>query len=143
MVTTDQPVSILGWLFPWGKAHSEVMRLLSIGEFARQSRLSPKALRIYDEMGILPPARTDANNGYRWYDPAQLERAGLAALLRQLGLPLEEVRRVLGADAQDAVAVMSRYWERTQAEHRAHHAVLRKASRTLTWPHHWPPDTVS
>jgi hypothetical protein len=34
------------------------MKLLGIGEFARQSRLSPKALRIYDDMGILPPART-------------------------------------------------------------------------------------
>jgi PPM family protein phosphatase len=33
------------------------MDLMGIGEFARLSRLSPKALRLYDELGLLPPAR--------------------------------------------------------------------------------------
>ncbi|HEY6275200.1 MAG TPA: MerR family DNA-binding transcriptional regulator [Streptosporangiaceae bacterium] len=35
------------------------MEVLSIGEFARLSRLSPRALRLYDELGLLPPARVD------------------------------------------------------------------------------------
>jgi protein phosphatase len=39
--------------------------LMSIGEFARRSRLSPKALRLYDELGLLPPARVDEDSGYR------------------------------------------------------------------------------
>ena len=71
MVTTDQPASDIGLTFPRGKAHSEVLKLLSIGEFARQSRLSPKALRIYDEIGILPPART--------YQPCHRTRRGALA----------------------------------------------------------------
>jgi MerR family regulatory protein len=38
---------------------------MSIGEFARRSRLSPKALRLYDGLGLLPPARVDELSGYR------------------------------------------------------------------------------
>ena len=48
------------------------MQLLTIGAFARASRLSPKALRIYDELGLLRPARVDEASGYRFYEPAQV-----------------------------------------------------------------------
>ena len=41
----------------------------SIGEFARRSRLSPKALRLYDRLGLLSPAWIDPDSGYRWYAP--------------------------------------------------------------------------
>ncbi|WP_425506610.1 MerR family transcriptional regulator [Streptomyces rectiverticillatus] len=41
--------------------------LLSIGVFARRARLSPKALRVYDRQGLLPPDRVDAVTGYRYY----------------------------------------------------------------------------
>jgi PPM family protein phosphatase len=53
------------------------MELLSIGEFASRSGLSARALRLYDEMGLLPPTRTDPHSGYRWYAAEQLERAGM------------------------------------------------------------------
>lgn len=49
------------------------MDLISIGEFARRSRLSPKALRLYDELGLLPPARVDDSSGYRFYEVNQLK----------------------------------------------------------------------
>ena len=52
------------------------MDLLSIGEFARLSRLSPKALRLYDELELLPPARVDPDSGYRFYELGQLDRPG-------------------------------------------------------------------
>jgi hypothetical protein len=55
------------------------METLSIGEFANHSRLSPKALRLYDQMGLLLPARADAACGYRFYGIDQLERARLVA----------------------------------------------------------------
>ena len=51
------------------------MELMSIGEFARLSRLSAKALRLYDELGLLPPARVDPDSGYRWYAAGQLDNA--------------------------------------------------------------------
>ena len=68
--------------------------MLTIGEFARASRLSPKALRLYDELGLLPPARVDPYSGYRFYQPNQLERARLVAWLRRLGMPLARIRVV-------------------------------------------------
>ncbi len=40
---------------------------MSIGEFARHSRLSPKALPLYDELGLLEPTRVDDDSGYRYY----------------------------------------------------------------------------
>ena len=45
------------------------MGLLTIGAFARASRLSPKALRLHDELGLLRPACVDPVSGYRLYDP--------------------------------------------------------------------------
>jgi len=65
---------------------------ISIGGFARRSRLSVKALRLYDELGVLVPARVDEASGYRYYDVAQLEAARLVAMLRQLELPLAEIK---------------------------------------------------
>lgn len=51
--------------------------LLSIGEFSAACRLSPKALRLYDRLGLLRPAQVDAVSGYRWYGPGA-DRSGPA-----------------------------------------------------------------
>ena len=64
------------------------MDLLTIGAFARASRLSPKALRLYDSLGLLTPAHVDEVSGYRFYRTDQLEQARLVAWLRRLGMPL-------------------------------------------------------
>jgi len=69
--------------------------LIPIGQFGAASRLSPKALRLYDENGLLPPARVDPDTGYRFYRVSQLRDATLIGLLRSAGMPLAEVRRVL------------------------------------------------
>lgn len=47
------------------------MATISIGEFSYVSRLSPKALRLYDELGLLVPVHVDAGTGYRWYEATQ------------------------------------------------------------------------
>jgi DNA-binding transcriptional MerR regulator len=69
--------------------------LVSIGRFASASRLSPKALRLYAENGLLAPAWVDPDSGYRYYDPGQLETASTISLLRRAGMPLAEIRRFL------------------------------------------------
>jgi hypothetical protein len=78
---------------------------MSIGEFARRSRLSPKALRVYDGLGLLSPARVDELSGYRYYEGAQLEQARLIATLRQVGVPLGTVKELL-AFGKEFVAVI-------------------------------------
>jgi PPM family protein phosphatase len=79
----------------------DAVKLLTIGEFARLARLSQKALRLYDELGLLPPFRVDEWSGYRYYAPSQLERARLVAWLRRAGMPLAQIGTVLGAPNQD------------------------------------------
>jgi DNA-binding transcriptional MerR regulator len=69
--------------------------LMPIGEFAAGSRLSQKALRLYGERGLLPPAWVDPNSGYRYYRHEQLHTATLIALLRRAGMPLAEIRSFL------------------------------------------------
>jgi DNA-binding transcriptional MerR regulator len=93
------------------------MRQLSISEFSRQSRLSPKALRLYDELGLVQPARVDPDSGYRWYEPAQLDRARLVAHLREIGMPLAEVRAVVSADPVEAAQRVAKYWTDVEAAH--------------------------
>jgi DNA-binding transcriptional MerR regulator len=61
--------------------------------------LTVKALRHYDEIGLLAPARVDPDNGYRYYDAAQLEEAVTIRRLRALELPLDEIRGLLDTDA--------------------------------------------
>lgn len=72
--------------------------LLPIGRFARLAGLSVGALRHYDEMDILRPARIDRETGYRSYGRDQLETARTIGRLRDLELSLDEVREYLAAD---------------------------------------------
>jgi DNA-binding transcriptional MerR regulator len=72
--------------------------LLSIGRFARLAGLSVGALRHYDELDLLRPADIDRFTGYRRYRRAQLETARTVARLRDLELPLDEIREVLALD---------------------------------------------
>jgi PPM family protein phosphatase len=92
------------------------VELMSSGEFARASGLSRKALRLYDELGLLPPARTDPVSSYRFYAPAQLERARLVAWLRRLGMPLAGIRAVSTLPAERAAAELAAYWDTVEAE---------------------------
>jgi DNA-binding transcriptional MerR regulator len=77
---------------------------MPIGRFARTCRLSVKALRHYDELGLLRPARVDVATGYRYYDRAQARAAIAIAMLRSLGVPLPTIRELLVADDPAAIA---------------------------------------
>jgi DNA-binding transcriptional MerR regulator len=92
---------------------------ISIGEFARRSRLSLKALRLYDERGVLVPARVDQGSGYRYYDTAQLEEARLVVMLRQLQVPLAAIKELLACDPADAAARIGEHWRDAEAAHDA------------------------
>ena len=92
------------------------MGLLTIGAFARAARLTPKALRLYDEVGLLPPAAVDPESGYRLYDPEQLD-AGPA------GRPAAPHRHATGDDPHRvrlepaaAAAAIAAYWQQVKAD---------------------------
>lgn len=90
--------------------------MLTIGAFARASRLSPKALRLYDELALLPPARVDPATGYRYYAPDQLDRARTVAWLRRLGMPLARIRRVVALEATAAAREIRAFWAEVEAD---------------------------
>ena len=96
---------------------------MSIGEFARRSRLSAKALRLYDGLGLLPPARVDEDSGYRFYEPGQLKQARLIAALRRLQVPLEEIKTILPLEPVQAADRVREFWAATDAEHAARRAL--------------------
>jgi DNA-binding transcriptional MerR regulator len=72
--------------------------LLPIGQFARLAGLSVGALRHYDELDLLRPADVDRFTGYRRYRRAQLETARTIARLRDLEMPIDEIRELLASD---------------------------------------------
>jgi DNA-binding transcriptional MerR regulator len=67
-----------------------------IGEFANLSGVSTKTLRFYDEIGLLRPASVNSRTGYRHYGPQQLQELSSIIALKNLGVPLAEVRALLG-----------------------------------------------
>jgi|SRR5579862_2520949 len=93
------------------------MDLLSIGEFARLSRLSPKALRLYDELELLAPARVDPDSGYRFYATDQLDRARLVASLRQVGISLAQIKIIVDLDPPAAANEVASFWAKADEDH--------------------------
>jgi DNA-binding transcriptional MerR regulator len=76
----------------------ETSSLIAIGRFARITGLTVKALRHYDELGLLPPAAVDPETGYRSYSAEQVARAEWIRTLRRLELPLDDIATVLATD---------------------------------------------
>jgi DNA-binding transcriptional MerR regulator len=76
----------------------ETTQLMPIGRFARVTGLTVKALRHYDEVGLLRPAAVDPETGYRSYSSDQVRRAETIRMLRRLELPLDDVSTLLETD---------------------------------------------
>jgi DNA-binding transcriptional MerR regulator len=102
---------------------SEHVDEMGIGEFARRSRLSAKALRLYDELGLLLPARVDEDSGYRFYEPGQLGPARLIVALRQLQVPLAEIKEILTLEPVRAAERVREFWAATEASHTTRRAL--------------------
>ena len=116
-----------------GSAAEPEDRRLSIGRFARLTGVSVGALRHYDELDLLRPIEVDRFTGYRRYAADQVEVGRAIARLRDLEVPLEEIRAVLGADdpaeqrrrvAEQAVRVQARVDRQVRILH-----VLRQLSQ--------------
>lgn len=69
--------------------------MFAIGDFSKLARVTVKALRLYDQMGLLKPARVDSSSGYRYYSAAQLPRLNRLLVLKELGFSLESIGPLL------------------------------------------------
>ena len=69
--------------------------MFRIGEFAQIAQVSGRQLRFYDQLGLLRPAHTDPQTGYRYYSIRQLPRLNSILALKELGLSLEQIGPLL------------------------------------------------
>ena len=71
-------------------------KLITIGELAQKARMTPRAIRHYERLGLIQvPVRTDAN--YRLFDSDSVERAQFIAKCRSLGFSIAEIADLLRA----------------------------------------------
>jgi DNA-binding transcriptional MerR regulator len=95
-----------------------------IGEFSQIARVSGRLLRYYDSIGLLRPQRIDPETGYRYYSAGQLERLNRILALKELGLSLDQVARMLddkisAAEIRGMLALKKAELERNLAEEAA------------------------
>jgi DNA-binding transcriptional MerR regulator len=69
--------------------------MFTVGEFSRLAQVSKRLLRYYDEIGLLKPVHTDPLTGYRYYKAEQLPNLNRILALKELGLSLDQIQRVL------------------------------------------------
>ena len=99
--------------------------MFSVGRFARLAGVSAKLLRAYDELGIFRPAWVDPASRYRYYSPAQLPRVRRILALRDTGMRLAEIGRLVdGGDLREAL-------ERRRAELERERREIDRRLRTL------------
>jgi DNA-binding transcriptional MerR regulator len=116
-------------------------QLLTIGEFARQTRLTAKALRLYDEIGLLRPADVDPSSGHRRYGAGQVRPARLIGMLRGADLSLAAIGLLLAdldKDRELATARLDRHLIELEARHTSRrflirhiHAMLREEDKPM------------
>jgi DNA-binding transcriptional MerR regulator len=95
-----------------------------MGVFSRMTGLSQKALRLYDQSGLLCPARVNGETRYRYYLPGQLSDAMRIKMMRQLGVSLDDIKVLMEKRAPDEIndflerqadKLKRQIWERERA----------------------------
>ncbi len=83
--------------------------MYGIGTVARLAQVSVRTLRYYDELGLLRPVWADPDTGYRWYAPDQLQRLHRILALRDLGVTLADIGRLLdnGVSAEQLRGILA------------------------------------
>jgi len=90
---------------------------LTVGDFSRMTHLSVKTLHHYHQVGLLEPAQIDARNGYRYYSIDQIPAAQVIRRLRDLDMPIPDVKSVLAApDSASRNALIAGHLDRLETE---------------------------
>ena len=94
-----------------------MLERLAVGDFSRATHLTVKTLRHYHDVGLLVPAEVDASTHYRYYSAAQIPQAQVIRRLRDLDMPVADVRAVIAtADAAARNALIAKHLERLEGE---------------------------
>jgi DNA-binding transcriptional MerR regulator/effector-binding domain-containing protein len=76
--------------------------MFTVGEFARLAQISQRLLRYYDQIGLLKPVHTDRFTSYRYYSAEQLPHLNRILALKELGLSLEQIQRLVSDQVSTA-----------------------------------------
>ena len=82
-----------------------------IKDFAELTGVSIRTLHYYDEIGLLKPASTDEQNGYRDYDEGSLERMTEILFFRELDFPLKDIAEIISSESYDKKSALSKQKE--------------------------------
>lgn len=93
--------------------------MFGIGQFAQFAKVSVRTLRHYDEVGLLRPASVDPTTGYRFYAATQLRQLNRILVLKDLGLTLVEITRIIEAGISNDELVGMLRLRRAEAERQA------------------------
>jgi DNA-binding transcriptional MerR regulator len=120
--------------------------MFSIGEFARLGGVSARRLRHYDEVGLLRPATVDPDTNYRGYSAAQLGQLNRIMALKELGLPLSQVRRLLAGvtleELSGMLALRRAQLEQELEQHRSHLLRIEARLRSIAREDGMPADDI-
>ena len=112
---------------------------LTVGDFARITHLSVRTLRHYHEVGLLEPATVNPGTGYRYYSTAQVPTAQVIRRLRDLEMPVSQVKEVLDApDAPARNALIAAHLGRLEAELAQTRAAVESLRQLLQPPRNAP-----
>ncbi|MCU1633729.1 MAG: transcriptional regulator, MerR family [Micrococcaceae bacterium] len=105
---------------------------LTAGVFAQRARLSPKALRLYAQNGLLVPEKWDPQSGYRLYASEQLRDARLIRMLRRAGMPMRSVAELMQAPREQRDSHIAAWWSRAVAEFNDRRTVVEHLAQVIT-----------
>jgi len=88
--------------------------MYTIGNFSKINKVTAKALRLYDEMGLLKPEHVDSFTGYRYYSNSQLPRMNRILALKGMGFALSEIKKVIEDEKTINVLLESKLRETMQ-----------------------------
>lgn len=86
----------------------------TVNRLAKMAGVSTRTLRYYDEIGLLQPSRI-SSNGYRIYGRKGVDRLQQILFYRELGVPLEEIKRILSSEDFDGLAALESHLTALQA----------------------------
>jgi DNA-binding transcriptional MerR regulator len=106
--------------------------LLPIGQFSQATGLSVTALRHYDASGVLVPTFVDPVSGYRYFQRDQVRTAQSIRALRQLDIPVEEVRRLLGGGKEELVSAVQAHLRAAERRLEVQRSIVHSLLNRLT-----------
>lgn len=101
----------------------------TVRQLARLSGVSPRTLRYYDDIGLLPVDKNES--GYRMYGPAEVERLQQILFYRELGMPLERIGAILSEDSFDGLSALKEHRERLLARRIQLDALIANVEKTI------------